>query len=206
MRCISFLASIDVPATWFYGDYSVVRGRDRFIQSGDRRDARLFKLRRMDLDAQDPPQSSSEATLADATGSPTTSAPISGQKFRVDELALARLVDEGFEEGHQALSRLRAALELLERSERACGTENTNGMDGSGGAAAATGPGDVYSMMVAIERQTGRVERQLDRLSSEALHIVSSALVEVDGDGVDDRVGDWVGGHQPGNTSHDDER
>ena len=162
----------------------------------------------MDRNAQDPPQSSSEGALTDATTLSTICAPTASQAFRVDELALARLVDQGFEKGHQALGRLRAALELLERSEKECRTdvstsmEAMEGMEGMEGKASANRPGDVYSMMLAIERQTDRVERRLETLSSEALRIVSSALVEVDG-GIDDRVGDGVGGHQSGKTPVD---
>lgn len=69
------------------------------------------------------------------------------------------------------------------------------------GTMGATGPGDIYSMMLAIEQQTCRVERRLETLSSEALRIVSSALVKVEGGMVDDR--DVVGGLQPEKTPRD---
>ena len=77
-------------------------------------------------DGQDPPLRSSEAGLADATGLPVISIPVANPSLRVDELALARLVDQGFEEGHEALGRLRAALELLERREQECATGHSN--------------------------------------------------------------------------------
>ena len=145
------------------------------------------------------PHSPPGPTLAHATRSSTTSAPSTSLGFRVDELALARLVDDGFEEGQEALGRLRSALELLERREMDCSTDE---------AALESAPGDVYSMMLAIERQTARVERGLGTLSCEALRIVSSAIVEVDGGavgglgGIDDRVSD----HPPGQTPRDGER
>jgi hypothetical protein len=156
---------------------------------------------------QDSPLRSSEAGLADATGLPVISIPVANPSLRVDELALARLVDQGFEEGHEALGRLRAALELLERREHECATGHSNdaegseGSEGTMGTMGATGPGDIYSMMLAIEQQTCRVERRLETLSSEALRIVSSALVKVEGGMVDDR--DVVGGLQPEKTPRD---
>jgi hypothetical protein len=82
---------------------------------------------------QDSPLRSSEAGLADATGLPVISIPVANPSLRVDELALARLVDQGFEEGHEALGRLRAALELLERREHECATGHNNDAEGSEG-------------------------------------------------------------------------
>lgn len=83
---------------------------------------------------------------------------------------LASMVPDDFREGREALDKLRAAIEGLERTKE--GLEPTKeGLIADGEASDAT------SRMVAIERQTTRVERRFDSLSEAARGIVSSAIV-----------------------------
>lgn len=145
------------------------------VRNGDsvnRSRSSFFRMQGDDFGDEDLPSTSSDHKSAGVThvAIRTAGKSLTFRDGLIDELA--KLVDlEGFDEGKEALGRLRAAMDELERSRTEMyGTEM----------AAGTGPGEVYSMMAAIERRTAKVERGLDGLSKDALEIVSSALVEVD--------------------------
>jgi len=108
-------------------------------------------------------------------------------KFRrsyVDHLRSS--ISEEFEEGQEALDRLKEKIERLEASIQA--REDSLGGEGTG---AGAGAGDIYPMMTAIEQQAARVEQRVENLSAEALAIVSSALdVAAGSDGENDGEND----------------